>query len=116
MKWESCRAQKGKVKYLICNGDEGDPGAFMDRSVLEGDPHSVIEGMLIAAYDAIGNIAQGFIYVRAEYPLAVTNLGLALYQAGQLGLLGEDILGTDFSFNIEIKRGPGPSSAVNQRR
>ena len=106
VKWESCRAQKEKVKYLICNGDEGDPGAFMDRSVLEGDPHSVIEGMLIAAY-AIGDIAQGFIYVRAEYPLAVTNIGLALYQAEQLGLLGENILGTGFSFNIEIKRGAG---------
>lgn len=106
VKWEVCRAQKEKVKYLICNGDEGDPGAFMDRSVLEGDPHSVIEGMIIAAY-AIGNIAQGFIYVRAEYPLAVTNLGLALYQAEQLGLLGENILGSGFNFTIEIKRGAG---------
>lgn len=106
VKWESCRAQKEKVKYLICNGDEGDPGAFMDRSVLEGDPHSVIEGMIIAAY-AIGDIAQGFIYVRAEYPLAVRNLGLALHQAEQLGLLGENILGSSFSFTIEIKRGAG---------
>ncbi|MCL0094377.1 SLBB domain-containing protein [Dehalococcoidales bacterium] len=106
MKWEICRGQPGKVKYLICNGDEGDPGAFMDRSVMEGDPHSVIEGMIIAAY-AIGDIAQGFIYVRAEYPLAFINLRLALYQAEQLGLLGENILGTGFSFNIEIKRGAG---------
>ncbi|MFC2056523.1 NADH-ubiquinone oxidoreductase-F iron-sulfur binding region domain-containing protein [Chloroflexota bacterium] len=106
VKWESCRSQKGKVKYLICNGDEGDPGAFMDRSVLEGDPHSVIEGMIIAAY-AVGNISQGFIYVRAEYPLAVTNLELALSQAEELGLLGENILGSGFSFNIEIKRGAG---------
>ncbi len=106
VKWESCRAQKGKVKYLICNGDEGDPGAFMDRSVLEGDPHSVIEGMIIAAY-AIGHVSEGFIYVRAEYPLAVTNLGVALYQAEQLGLLGKDILGSGFDFAIEIKRGAG---------
>lgn len=106
VKWESCRGQKGKVKYLICNGDEGDPGAFMDRSVLEGDPHSVIEGMIIAAY-AIGDISQGLIYVRAEYPLAVINLGQALYQAEELGLLGENILGSGFSFDIEIKRGAG---------
>ncbi len=106
VKWETCRAQKGDVKYLVCNGDEGDPGAFMDRSVLEGDPHSVIEGMAIAAY-AIGNIAKGFIYVRAEYPLAVRNLGIAIEQARELGLLGEKILGTDFSFDIEIKRGAG---------
>ena len=106
VKWESCRAEKGEVKYLICNGDEGDPGAFMDRSVLEGDPHSVIEGMIIAAY-AIGNIAQGFIYVRAEYPLAVRNLAVALRQAEGIGLLGDNILGTAFSFNIEIKRGAG---------
>ena len=106
VKWESCRAQETDVKYLICNGDEGDPGAFMDRSVLEGDPHSVIEGMIIAAY-AIGDIAQGFIYVRAEYPLAVTNLGRALHQAEEFGLIGEDILGSGFSFNIEIKRGAG---------
>ncbi|GFP33532.1 NADH-quinone oxidoreductase subunit F, partial [Candidatus Hakubella thermalkaliphila] len=106
VKWELCRAQKGKVKYLICNGDEGDPGAFMDRSVLEGDPHSVLEGMNIAAY-AIGQVSEGFIYVRAEYPLAVTNLGLALYQAEQLGLLGKDILGSGFDFSIEIKRGAG---------
>jgi len=106
VKWEICRAQPGEIKYLVCNGDEGDPGAFMDRSVLEGDPHSVLEGMIIAAY-AIGNISQGFIYVRAEYPLAVRNLRLALEQARQLGLLGENILGTGFSFDIEIKRGAG---------
>jgi NADH:ubiquinone oxidoreductase subunit F (NADH-binding)/(2Fe-2S) ferredoxin len=106
VKWEFCRAEKGEVKYLICNGDEGDPGAFMDRSVLEGDPHSVIEGMTIAAY-AIGNISTAFIYVRAEYPLAVTNLRRAIDHAEQLGLLGEDILGSGFSLTIEIKKGAG---------
>jgi NADH:ubiquinone oxidoreductase subunit F (NADH-binding) len=105
-KWAACRAQKATPKYLICNGDEGDPGAFMDRSVLEGDPHSVIEGMIIAAY-AIGDIERGYIYVRAEYPLAVKHLAIALKQAEELGLLGEDILGTGFSFRIEIKRGAG---------
>ncbi|MBI4357087.1 MAG: 4Fe-4S binding protein [Gammaproteobacteria bacterium] len=105
-KWESCRAQPGKEKYLICNGDEGDPGAFMDRSVLEGDPHSVIEGMIIAAY-AIGDIGKGYIYVREEYPLAVTNLGLALYQAKELGLLGDNILDCGLSLNMEIRRGAG---------
>lgn len=106
VKWESCRAQEKDVKYLICNGDEGDPGAFMDRSVLEGDPHSVLEGMTIAAY-AIGSVSQGFIYVRAEYPLAVKNLKRAIHQAEQHGLLGEDILGSGFNFTIEIKRGAG---------
>jgi NADH:ubiquinone oxidoreductase subunit F (NADH-binding)/(2Fe-2S) ferredoxin len=105
-KWEICRAQPARPKYLICNGDEGDPGAFMDRTVLEGDPHSVIEGMIIGAY-AVGDISQGFIYVRAEYPLAVRNLAIALSQAEELGLLGEDILGTGFDFTIEIKRGAG---------
>ena len=105
-KWESGRAQPVKPKYLICNGDEGDPGAFMDRSVLEGDPHSMIEGMVIGAY-AIGDVSEGFIYVRAEYPLAVENLTLALSQAEELGLLGENILGSGFSFTIEIKRGGG---------
>jgi len=105
-KWAACRAQKVTPKYLICNGDEGDPGAFMDRSVLEGDPHSVIEGMIIAAY-AIGDIPKGFIYVRAEYPLAVKHLEIALRQAEEFGLLGDDILGTGFSFHIEIKRGAG---------
>jgi len=106
LKWELCRRQEGTVKYLISNGDEGDPGAFMDRSVMEGDPHSVIEGMIIAAY-AIGDVTQGFVYVRAEYPLAVTNLELALRQAEQLGLLGENILGTGFNFTVELKKGAG---------
>jgi len=105
-KWDLCRGQEATPKYLICNGDEGDPGAFMDRSVLEGDPHSVIEGMIIAAY-AIGNVTEGFIYVRAEYPLAVQNLTTAIAQAEELGLLGKDILGSGLTFRLEIKRGAG---------
>ena len=105
-KWELCRAQKARPKYVICNGDEGDPGAFMDRSVLEGDPHSVIEGMIIAAY-AIENVRKGYIYVRAEYPLAVQNLTTAIAEAEELGLLGKNILGSGLNFRLEIKRGAG---------
>ena len=105
-KWELCRRQRNTPKYVICNGDEGDPGAFMDRSVLEGDPHSVIEGMIIAAY-AIDDVTEGFIYVRAEYPLAVENLTRAIAQAEKLGLLGKDILGSGLNFRIEIKKGAG---------
>jgi len=104
-KWEICRTQEGDEKYIICNGDEGDPGAFMDRSIMEGDPHSVLEGMAIGAY-AIG-AAQGYIYVRGEYPLAVSNLSIAIEQAHALGLLGDCILGSDFSFDVEIVRGAG---------
>ncbi|MFA5139532.1 MAG: NADH-quinone oxidoreductase subunit NuoF [Elusimicrobiota bacterium] len=104
-KWELCRKAAGQVKYIICNADEGDPGAYMDRSVLEGNPHSVIEGMILGAY-AIG-AQRGFVYVRQEYPLAVTNLGIALDQARELGLLGQNILGSGFSFDIEINRGAG---------
>jgi NADH-quinone oxidoreductase subunit F len=104
-KWEFCRAAPGSVKYVICNADEGDPGAFMDRSVLEGDPHAVLEGLCIAAY-AIG-AARGYVYVRAEYPLAVARLETALRQMRELGLLGDDILGSGFSFDIEIKQGAG---------
>ena len=104
-KWRSCLNAKGEVKYIICNGDEGDPGAFMDRSIMEADPHGVLEGMLIGAY-AIG-ATQGYIYVRQEYPLAVENLTLAMEHARELGLLGENILGTDFSFDIRIARGGG---------
>ena len=104
-KWELAKNSSGKTKYLVCNGDEGDPGAFMDRAVLEGDPHSVLEGMLIAAW-AIG--AQvGYIYVRAEYPIAVRHIKLAINQAQELGLLGENIFGTGFNFNIHIKEGAG---------
>jgi len=104
-KWAICRAQPGDQKFIICNGDEGDPGAFMDRSIMEGDPHSVLEGMTIGAY-AIG-ASKGYIYVRAEYPLAVANLTVALEQSRSLGLIGEDILGSGFSFDAEVVRGAG---------
>ena len=104
-KWEFVKNAAGDIKYLICNGDEGDPGAFMDRAVLEGDPHSVLEGMLVGAY-AIG-ARKGIVYVRAEYPIAVEHLTIAIEQAKQLGLLGENILGTKFSFDVEIKMGAG---------
>ena len=104
-KWGICRAQPGDGKYIICNGDEGDPGAFMDRSIMEGDPHSVLEGMTIGAY-AIG-ATQGYLYVRAEYPLAVANLTTAIGQSRELGLLGDDILGSGFSFDLEVVRGAG---------
>jgi len=105
LKWEFCRRSPGDLKYLICNADEGDPGAFMDRSILEGDPHTLIEGMAIAAY-AIG-CREGYIYCRAEYPLAIKRLKIAIAQAEELGLLGENILGTDFTFNLHIKEGAG---------
>jgi NADH-quinone oxidoreductase subunit F len=104
-KWQSCRKASGDVKYVICNGDEGDPGAFMDRSIMEADPHGVIEGMIIAAY-AVG-AREGYIYVRQEYPLAVEHLGMAIAAARDAGLLGENILGTGFSFDIRIARGGG---------
>ena len=104
IKWASCAKHEGR-RYVICNADEGDPGAYMDRSLLEGNPHSVIEGMLIAAV-AIG-ANDGFIYVRHEYPLAVTNLKAALEQARQTGMLGQKILGSDFDFDIKISRGGG---------
>lgn len=104
-KWRICSEQPGSEKYLICNADEGDPGAFMDRSILEGTPHAVIEGMVIAAY-AMG-CTQGIVYVRAEYPLAVRNTRTALTQAREAGLLGKDILGTGFNFDIEIREGAG---------
>ncbi len=105
MKWSFARSAAGDTKYIICNADEGDPGAFMDRAVLEGDPHSVMEGMLIAAY-AIGAQA-GYVYVRAEYPIAVEHLLVAVEQATNLGLLGPNILGSDFSFDLKIKEGAG---------
>jgi NADH-quinone oxidoreductase subunit F len=105
LKWELCRNAKGDVKYIICNADEGDPGAFMDRSILEGDPHSVIEGMIIGAY-AIG-ANEGYIYCRAEYPLAVKRLNIALEQALKKNFLGENIFGSDFSFNLCVKEGAG---------
>ncbi len=105
VKWGLARKTQRWPKYVICNADEGDPGAFMDRSTLEGDPHSVIEGMIIAAY-AIG-AGHGYIYCRAEYPLAIRRLEIALAQARELGLLGENILGSDFSFDLFIKEGAG---------
>lgn len=104
-KWEFVKNATGDIKYLICNGDEGDPGAFMDRAVLEGDPHSIIEGMLIGAY-AIG-ARKGIIYVRAEYPIAVEHLKIAIDQAKHLGILGENVLGSHFSFDVDIKMGAG---------
>jgi len=105
LKWELTRKAPGEPKFVVCNGDEGDPGAFMDRSVLEGDPHSVLEGMALAAY-AVG-ASQGYAYVRAEYPLAVERLGKAIEQARAYGLLGKDILGTGFDFDVEIRMGSG---------
>lgn len=105
LKWELTRKAKGERKYVVCNADEGDPGAFMDRSILEGDPHTVLEAMAIAGY-AIG-AQQGYIYVRAEYPLAIERLQIAIAQAREYGFLGKSILGTDFSFDIEIRIGAG---------
>ena len=105
LKWQFTADAPGKPKYVVCNADEGDPGAFMDRSILEGDPHSVIEAMTIAGF-AVG-AEKGFVYVRAEYPLAVQRLTKALEQARQRGYLGEKILGSDFSFDIEIRVGAG---------
>ena len=105
LKWSFCQKAESDTKYVLCNADEGDPGAFMDRSVLEGDPHSVIEAMAVAAY-AIG-ASQGYVYVRAEYPLAVERLTTALGQARDYGLLGRDIMGTGFDFDLEIRMGSG---------
>ena len=104
-KWSQVAGQKEKKRYVVCNGDEGDPGAFMDRSIMEGDPHKMIEGMALAAY-AVG-ADEGYIYVRAEYPLAIARLKNAIAQAEEAGLLGENILGTDFSFKLHISRGAG---------
>jgi NADH-quinone oxidoreductase subunit F/NADP-reducing hydrogenase subunit HndC len=105
LKWGFARAAKGDKKYVICNADEGDPGAFMDRSILEGDPHALIEGMAIAGY-AIG-ADEGYIYVRAEYPLAIKRLKIAIAQAHEMGLLGEDIFRSGFNFKLNIKEGAG---------
>ena len=104
-KWQQVARQAEKVRYVVCNGDEGDPGAFMDRSVMEGDPHKMLEGMIIAAY-AVG-AQEGYVYVRAEYPLAVSRLKTAIAQAEEAGFLGENILGSGFSFHIHINRGAG---------
>jgi NADH:ubiquinone oxidoreductase subunit F (NADH-binding)/(2Fe-2S) ferredoxin/NAD-dependent dihydropyrimidine dehydrogenase PreA subunit len=105
LKWEYTRKSEGTTKYMICNADEGDPGAFMDRSILEGDPHSVIEAMAIGGY-TIG-AEEGIIYIRAEYPLAIERLNIALNQARELGLLGKNIFGSDFNFDIRLKYGAG---------
>lgn len=105
LKWEFAHKSPGEPKYVVCNADEGDPGAFMDRSVLEGDPHVIVEAMTLAGY-AIG-ASRGFVYVRAEYPLAVRRLSMAIDQARQAGLLGDDILGTGFCFDMKIKYGAG---------
>ena len=104
-KWDGARKQKSAIKYIVCNGDEGDPGAFMDRSIMEGNPHSVLEGMMIAGR-AVG-ARDGYIYVRAEYPLAVNRLKAAIAKAEELGLLGDNIMGSDFSFRLHVNRGAG---------
>ena len=104
-KWMQVARQKEKIRYVVCNGDEGDPGAFMDRSIMEGDPHKMIEGMMIAAY-AVG-AQEGYIYVRAEYPLAIQRLKNAIKEATERGLLGDNILGSNFSFKLHINRGAG---------
>ncbi|MCC8174586.1 MAG: NADH-quinone oxidoreductase subunit NuoF [Odoribacter sp.] len=105
LKWEFARKYESSQKYVVCNADEGDPGAFMDRSIMEGDPHSVIEAMAICGYSI--NADKGLVYIRAEYPLAIERLKIAIEQAEQLGLLGENILGTGFNFTIEIRYGAG---------
>lgn len=104
-KWESCRKAEGEIKYVICNADEGDPGAYMDRSILEGNPHSVLEGMIIGAY-AVGS-NYGYIYVRMEYPIASKFFSLAIEKAREYGLLGDNILGTGFKFDVKVNRGGG---------
>ena len=106
VKWETCKSFDQDIKYVICNADEGDPGAFMDRSIIEGDPHSVIEGMIIGAY-AIENVRKGYIYVRMEYPLAIKRFNIAISQAREYGLLGENIFEKGFDFDIEVRRGAG---------
>src|SRR3990170_1807898 len=105
IKWEAARKAPGETKYVIVNADEGDPGAFMDRAVLEGNPHSILEGLIIGAY-AIGS-HEGYVYVRQEYPLALENVGIAIRQAQEYGLLGSNILGSGFDFNVKVHRGAG---------
>ncbi|MDH7484350.1 MAG: NAD(P)H-dependent oxidoreductase subunit E, partial [Spirochaetales bacterium] len=105
VKWETARKAPGDVKYIVCNADEGDPGAYMDRSTIEGDPHSVLEAMIIAGVAVGANM--GYIYIRAEYPLAIERLKIAIAQAKEYGLLGENILGSGFNFDVEIRLGAG---------
>ena len=107
LKWEFANKQKADIKYVVCNADEGDPGAFMDRSIMEGDPHSIVEAMAVCGY-SIGS-PKGLVYIRAEYPLAIQRLKIAIAQAREYGLLGKNIFGTDFSFDIEIRYGAGAS-------
>src|SRR5690554_5505561 len=103
VKWETCRMAEGDPKYVICNADEGDPGAFMDRSILESNPHQVIEGMIISAF-AVG-ASKGYFYIRAEYPLAISRVKTAIQQAREKGLLGSSIMGSGFDFDLEIFEG-----------
>ena len=105
IKWNTTKGVTAPQKYVVCNADEGDPGAYMDRSTLEGDPHSVLEAMTIAGY-CVG-ASKGIIYIRAEYPLAIKRLEVAMKQSREYGLLGDDILGTGFNFDIEIRLGAG---------
>ena len=105
IKWDAARNAPGETKYVIVNADEGDPGAFMDRAVLEGNPHSILEGLIIGAY-AIGS-HEGYVYVRQEYPLALENVGIAIKQAEEYGFLGSNILGSGFDFNVKVHRGAG---------
>jgi NADH:ubiquinone oxidoreductase, NADH-binding (51 kD) subunit len=116
LKWQFAHdaVSEDGIKYVACNADEGDPGAFMDRSVLEGDPHALIEAMAIAGF-AVG-AAKGYVYVRAEYPIAVNRLQIAIDQAKEYGLLGENIFDTDFSFDLEIRLGAGALSVVKKPR
>ncbi len=104
-KWEACRNAQGDLRYVVCNADEGDPGAFMDRSILEGNPHCVLEGMTIGAF-AMG-ACEGYVYVRQEYPLAVEHLNAAIEQSRELGLLGDGILGSELTFDVRVSRGGG---------
>ena len=115
-KWDGARRQQADKKYIVCNGDEGDPGAFMDRSIMEGNPHSVLEGMMIAGLAAGSD--EGYIYVRAEYPLAVSRLKAAIAKAQELGLLGDDILGSGFNFHLHVNRGEGSAltSSIEGKR
>ncbi len=113
-KWDFMRRADSDVKYVVCNADEGDPGAYMNRNEIESDPHNLIEGMLIGAF-AMG-AGEGIIYVRAEYPLAVHRLERAIVQARELGLLGDDVMGSGFSFNLRLVEGAEPSSAARKRR
>ena len=114
IKWGFVRSAQSDTKYVVCNGDEGDPGAYMNRAILEGNPHSIIEGMALGAY-AIGNVRQGYAYVRAEYPLAIETLSHAIAQVRAMGLMGDNILDTDFSFSLDIFPGTGALSAARRQ-